>query len=1438
MRSDVTQFKQWVDDEAMQRLPDSLVRLQAGVQEAIVAVRVLADALNAECDMLELQLAEVGAADDYNRMREVLVRVRRTFVDGRSERSRGMVMLGDLQTEVQTYARQRAELLVRHAHAVAERTVLLRDAIEFGARVDAIEFAPPATPPAEMSMGLLVEAQNQLRGGNQWLVALLQQHVNELLRARRESCVALQEQMEAAREQGVAAAASIVRRLQRSIEMLGPGQRHEDARTHLHDAAAAGADAQRLLDELGVEQAALRMVREPGWDAIWALLGSLWMRHENSYACVVLASALRAGYGPTDDFSAQHLTQHYLRDVLTFVNGEPLVVAAQLLLDPYWLSLAQKLPPADNAIHALLTTAYIAAGDRRFSAGELWQPLAAAEVLMREKLPRWYALSERMLYDEAWQLTEEAGDHVLRVTEAEKVLRDEFSRKPDGRYARVSADGISNMLQIEQQKLLPDLERRTEMLFVSVPGSDAWSHSVHELDTTAEVIFDRYFGALNESRHPHMRRNLLHRLTGLHEKWREYIDARTALHSYEERRPLLMSELRAELDAAADLLGLDALPLAHALLAQALLMQAGLRRDWPLEQQASGGVDADYFAARIKSMLLTRSDVVRRMPRTAEYVFVMSDEGKLKWDQMLAFIAQDLGEPLTHIEMLRRFSESGFYFGAECVAAEHDPAALLELQKERAVLEAQVDALLARIHEPGDLLLEWRRTGRLRVLLARLQQEIAAQEEIERAVDEEKRRTLNVRLVKLKADVRDLEDEIQERDGRSELSHQVVEELMRGLADARNVALRRIERGVETAAQIVEEVFHFISFDGTSLAAVSGAIERHRDEMAITENNAGASRISSSLRVVIEPTAWLEDLRNAGLSESQFAVRRDVWDMWQRMIRMQSRLDDGGVVGEEAEILQNFVRKFSETTRLMYGRTGNETLFSVRPMAWFETRFQQPRDALRRYRVRFIFVTGAVAKRELRILEDHVRSQSLLEDGWLNVFVTPRDDAAAALRTWIFQNHVLETCSVLDGRTLQDILECRQNPTAAGRMCRLLLQSVDPVHIEVFRFQNVVDSDTDIFKGRAHEIKQIETGRGSFFIYGGRRIGKTSLLFAAEKQLRKAGAITAYASFEGHTDPQGLTVCRDVLRKLGVPHECDSLDAFRILFSEYVQRVAAEKPDKLERREVVIFLDEVDRHITSCRAAGQRSHPFIHVLRSLHQELHGKARFIMAGAIELWRQLNGRSEIPGAETPWANFGASIALGALNAADARAVVTTGFGEVLGIGLAEGVDRQIVENTTGHPAFVQFYCDKLHKRLHHRDGSHVAMEDVVAVFKDRRADSFVTYARDTLSLNLGDLTRLSVYLLAIERCDRFNTDDLARLAPEYSVPADMPWSQCLDELQMTGVIRSEGGMYRFSVPTYPELLRQMEASLQDDVNQLIQKIEMAYHAPNGGVNEQPK
>jgi hypothetical protein len=1422
MRSDAAALAKHFEAEATVSSVEAMDRLQRSHAEWLEETKQFESALKSEYHALGGEIVALAAPIDGERLQEALESVLRSLDAGAGTRTRAVRRLAELRHEVTSYTQQRSESLRRREALLAEWAAIRAEGARFGYVVDAV---PSAETDSIASLQQLNESCLVMRDVVQSLEEGLQRHVAAAIAVRARDGAKLLEQLGAAKAQGVTQAAALVRRMQAAVDALRSAVRRDEQKNALRVLDDVQSDATALLEELGVERMAQRLMREPDWDAALALVGSLWLRQDYARAFVVLTAALRAGYGPTDDLRTVNVLQGCLRDAAAFLKQDSTLLVRQMLLDSYWQSLTPKLSVADNAVFALLIAAHAIAGDPRCGAAEVWQPLAGAESLMRERTPRWFKLADHILNEAEWKLAQHAVDYQDRRRELENAMRAEFARRQDGRYARVSADGISAMLQIEQQKLLPDLEKRTEALIVAVPGTDAWLRLTQELSASAESVFDRYFGGLDESRHPHMRRNLLHRLNGMRDVWRDYAGLRSEQHEQEDHRPFVVSELHAEIEGVADLLGGTMKKIVHDLLDRAA---AGTPF---VEPTAESFVESDFFGTWMKSLLLSRSDVVRMFPTTAEYVFVTQNKSAVTWDRLLTHAAEDLHQSISSAELLRRFAESGFFFGAEAVARESDAVALQALLAERDALDAQIDQMMKRLREPDAVLLEWRRTGRLRALAARLQQELVVQDEIERQQDEEKRRRVGSLLKKLKNDVRDLEDQLSELSMQSELSQQTIDELTRGLDEARSVALRRIERGIDTASNIVEEIIHFIAYEGSALADVTRAIDRHRDEISQAERAETEDRAVLAIRVPIESAAWIDELRKDGLSDSQIAVRKDVWECWQRMRSMQSRLDDGGVVGEEAETLQAFARKYAEVTRLMYGRT-SETLFSAKPLAFFETRFQQPRDALRRYRVRFLFVTGAVTKRDLRILEDHLRTSNLLEDGWLNVFVAPRDDAAAVLSAWIDRTHMLATSSVLDGRTLQTILACRHNPTAAGRMCRLLLQSVDPMHIGVFRFQNVVDSEKDIFKGRSNEIKQIETGRGSYFVYGGRRIGKTSLLFAAENHLKKAGASTAYVSFEGHSDPQGLTVCRDVLRKLGVPHRCDSLDDFRTLFTDFAHRVAAEKPDKLERREVVVFLDEVDRYITGCREAGQRSHTLIHVLRSLHQELHGKARFVMAGAIELWRQLNGRSDIPGAETPWANFGERIALGALNAADARAIAATGFGEVLGIGVAEGVDRQIVENTTGHPAFVQFYCDKLHKRLHQRGGDVLIMEDVVQVFKDRRSDSFVTYARDTLSLNLGDLTRLSVYLLAIERCDRFGPSDLARLAPGYQVPAEMPWQQCLDELEMTGVIRAEGGVHRFSVPTYPELLRQMEQSLQDDLAQLIEKIGAAHDAANGG------
>src|SRR5262249_53799896 len=152
--------------------------------------------------------------------------------------------------------------------------------------------------------------------------------------------------------------------------------------------------------------------------------------------------------------------------------------------------------------------------------------------------------------------------------------------------------------------------------------------------------------------------------------------------------------------------------------------------------------------------------------------------------------------------------------------------------------------------------------------------------------------------------------------------------------------------------------------------------------------------------------------------------------------------------------------------------------------------------------------------------------------------------------------------------------------------------------------------------------------------------------------------------------------------------------------------------------------------------------------RSLHQEQRGRCRFILAGFIEMWRQLQVKGDLPGQETPWFNFlQHSGPLEGLLDSDAQEIVRQGFQDVLGIQLmSDSIPRQIVEMTTGHPAFIQKFCERVHVRLYGQQSDRLTAADLKAVFEDRSNENFVWFVNHTLHQNLNRLPRLMVYLLA--------------------------------------------------------------------------------------------
>ena len=95
-------------------------------------------------------------------------------------------------------------------------------------------------------------------------------------------------------------------------------------------------------------------------------------------------------------------------------------------------------------------------------------------------------------------------------------------------------------------------------------------------------------------------------------------------------------------------------------------------------------------------------------------------------------------------------------------------------------------------------------------------------------------------------------------------------------------------------------------------------------------------------------------------------------------------------------------------------------------------------------------------------------------------------------------------------------------------------------------------------------------------------------------------------------------------------------------------------------------------------------------------------------------------------------------------------------------------------------------------------------------------------ETLDLNLNKLSQILVYLLTVDRKDQFTATDVYNLAKSYgleTVSVEAVDESCR-ELLITSVFKSNTpGQYRFSVPAYPAILRQLEMADRTHLERLI-------------------
>jgi hypothetical protein len=1167
--------------------------------------------------------------------------------------------------------------------------------------------------------------------------------------------------------------------------------------------------------------AAMAYMNDPNQYYLDYVLDILWGHGHEAVAFILLTSALRGVRWNSGASLPEGGLAGYLRGLIDISPADELVSASlDLLSDGLLTSVVSFDQPKEVMSMIILYSSLLLARPGVLSKEALWD-------FKRDNIdyiaPLWQQVADGLMQDNCPLVIRKEKLEFRELKTLQSQLNEEF-RREGGKYVHIVGTGSKSLLNMAQKTLLPELENLWRNIDECHPSQTGWVGLKENLES---IHVDEYFAnhcrenGLTADVNPHFRKEFEERIAEIIDLIKRYAQVREDAFEVEVQRPITWEDLLGELEAYQKVMGDSIIQLAEAAVGEA--MQENFT-----PQETSSSMES--LNRRLCRALFTSKNLYYSLPYALDYLGRESLNTETGWSGFFSSIIESLAKPINLEQLAQFYISSNLPHIAEYIAEANNWPEEIEQAKSlqdrlRVELEDKKSTLNKLGGELSDREMIWLEEKRYSLILRSLIDQIESHHQQQKQRAKEQQAELN----NLYSAVSELEPKLAEK---TELPAVTRDEIFHALTAIRQVYYRSETSRLNNARNVLAEIRHLLEYPGAGAEGLYRALENLNKPIELSEDKQAYKRSQyirdSSLNAIQDNLLngdWEQlNLAEDALSEKQREDRAELLGLWHRISGLSEEPSD--LTQENLDDLKRFATIFASTTKMYFGeivRGANIThVWAARPIPHFETKFIRPGTAALSNSIVLIYLTQPeISRRQLRELERIIQDEQWLKNGFFLVFVTPI--AVDTVRDWMIRNYSQSPCVVLDKELLLDIVLSTDNPTATGRFRRVLGRVAGPEKFDVFKFENLVDPDREIFVGRADQIRALVNSDQSHAIYGGRRIGKSSLLNALDRELRSRGVKTAYSSLEGPSvrEHNGIAIGSEILQKLRIGQSCSSLSDFKLQMTSYF----LENPDI----SVVIFLDEVDRYIVA-RKQDKQPHDLIHICRSLYQEHHGRCRFIMAGFIEMWRQLSGKGGISGQEDPWFNFLQHTGpLEGLPSNDAQAIVRLGFQEILGISFnSDAIPRRIVEATTGHPAFVQKFCERLHRLLFSQRSDEIREEDVHSVFDDRTGENYLSFVNYTLKQNLNPLPRLVVYLMASEKRETFSVDDVRSVAQSYAEKLggieETMWVNSMDELQITSVIKKTQipYVYQFSVPSYQKILRNFELANQDVVYKLIGEI----------------
>jgi len=343
----------------------------------------------------------------------------------------------------------------------------------------------------------------------------------------------------------------------------------------------------------------------------------------------------------------------------------------------------------------------------------------------------------------------------------------------------------------------------------------------------------------------------------------------------------------------------------------------------------------------------------------------------------------------------------------------------------------------------------------------------------------------------------------------------------------------------------------------------------------------------------------------------------------------------------------------------------------------------------------------------------------------------------------------------------------------------------------------------EVFVGRVEELREIESQTGTHFIYGGRQLGKSALLRAAQRsfeskgEARRAVYIDVKSRLSVFDEPVLLLrVVAERLREIGIPiPDGRNIDPAAALREGVLSWLAED-----DARRLLLLLDEVDGFLRSDAPRFQ----IVDYFKSLFQDSGLRVKPVFAG-------LQGVQRFMAIENnPFPHLGRHIAIGPLDPGSAKELATQPLA-VLGLRFENpNLLARFLGRTNYLPALIQIYCRTLVRYMAKRPFGPdeppqvITSEDLDRVFSDPDLLEFVR-DRFHLTIDLDSRYRIITYAMALNvleggRSGSMSVDELLDSCnawwPEGFNRGD--WSgfeQLLGEMVGLGVLTRERDSQRF-------------------------------------------